>query len=282
MTDHEISYLILNDHLFDENRELLKNYRNRKKEILPIVFYKNLFKIIEKANISNNYKISKAAWCLEVIGHIQDCFITAFNYMYADYFYKGWCRLIECETSIEHLDRHFLDKNKDFEIEHIRFQVKEFKKIFPYVLFLSLSFRAKKIFCSICNQKITPLNYCGHEVGEIYNGRLCFRYYDDIEEDHFLLCPNPKHKYAVAFKNSTYDYAIVKSVIDYLKSPWDSWDCQEVFNNNTRVYYDIFFDVKYPDKPSYRKPTEKYLISTDPESPTISYLYPVGTKLYYL
>ncbi|AKB31897.1 SEC-C motif domain protein [Methanosarcina siciliae HI350] len=283
MIEKEVSDLILNNDLFAQRKNLLKNYRSREKDTLSITFYEDLFKIIEESTVSDNQKISKAAWCLKVIGHIQDCFISAFNYMHEDYFYKGWCRLIECETSTEYLDRHFSDKNKDFGIEHIRFQVKEFQKVFPYKLFLSPSFVAKKVFCSICDQEITPLRYCGHEFGEIYDGKLCFRYYDDIEANHVLICPNPKHKYAVVFTETVfYNYGIIKYLIDHLKSPWDSWYCEETPLEENGTHYNIVFEKMFPQELLYYKPITDYKVSTDPKHSTFSYLYPLGSKVYFL
>lgn len=281
--DQEVSALILENKLFEASRKHLKNYFSRKKDKLPETFYNDLSRIKEESLVSENQKVAKAVWCLETIGSIQDCFISAFDFMHKDYFYQGWCQLIECETSIENLDRHFLDKNKYFGIECVRFQVNQFQKIFPYRLFCSPAFKAKNVFCSICNNKITPRNYCGHKVGEIYDGKLCFRYYDGMEFDHLLLCPRPKHKYIVPFNETiSYNYAAVRYVVDRLKSPWDLWYCVKIPNDNTINHYNIIFEKKPPDELLSCKPIADYKVSTDPKDVTLSYLHQIGSKFYLL
>ncbi|MDY0278420.1 MAG: hypothetical protein RBQ97_10100 [Acholeplasma sp.] len=282
MTNQEISYLIYNDKIFNASKKQLMEYYHRENDTLPSSFYNDLLKIKEKSILSNNQSVAKATWCLETIGHIQDCFISAFIFMRDDYFYKGWCQLIECDTLIRNLDKHFSDKTEHFGIEHIRFQVNQFQKIFPYTLFISLAFKTNSILCSICNQKITPRNYCGHEVGEIYNGDLCFRYYKEIEPNHILICYTPKHKYAVLFtETSSYNYAAVKCVIDHVRSPWNSWDCEKsaIGNNISHYQINFHFEKNHSDKLLHNQMSE-YTVSTDPKEVTFLYLYQISSKCY--
>lgn len=210
--------------LFNSIRAEARNYRNRTYNLLPEEYWTKLKIIKNHAVFESDQLTAKTSWCFETIGEIQDKFLSSYIHFLNGEYYKGWCKLEECEILIKFLDRHFLDTNDEFGIEHIRVHVKNFQDIFPYKKFLSPSY-ILKFHCSVCNKLMTPRSKCQHDLGEIYDGVMCSKIPEVIKINEISIVENPVQKSSVVFPNGedNYDYYAVKYVVNKLNSPWQPW-----------------------------------------------------------
>jgi len=177
---------------------------------------------------------AKNIWCYERILNIQVLFIEAFEQMKSKNFFDSWRTLENCEKLLENLTQHFsIDENDDeYYLNFIEKNVRKFQSLFPYKLFMSTEILYNKQECSICGKEIRIRDYCGHEVGEIYDGKMCTRIIQDFELGAVALTDSPRYKYTVLFpsKDSSgetipdYDYRILEYLLDALKNPFDLWD----------------------------------------------------------
>jgi hypothetical protein len=211
-------------HLFDSLRVQAGNYRSRSCNLLPEEYWIKLKLIKKDAVLEPDQLTAKTAWCFETIGEIQDKFLSSYICFLNGEFYKGWCKLEECEILIKSLDRHFLDTNDEFGIEHIRVHVKNFQDIFPYTKFFSPSY-ILRFRCSICNKLITPRGKCQHYLGDIYDGVMCSKIAEVIKINEISIVENPVQKSSVVFPNGedNYNYDVVRYVVKKLNSPWQPW-----------------------------------------------------------
>ncbi len=156
----------------------LKAFKNRVKkadEISKIL--KNLkVELLKK----EDEKGAKLIWCYETVLLIQTTYIDAFNKMKNKDYYKAWCLLERCEDNIMFLKSHFSIDNI-FYLNFIEEQVGKFQCVFPYKYFLSPEIIIHEKECNICGSKISIHNYCGHRVGEIYDGKMCCRIIKKLE-----------------------------------------------------------------------------------------------------
>jgi hypothetical protein len=53
--------------------------------------------------------------------------------------------------------------------------------------------------CSVCDKDVSIRNPCGHFVGEIYNGEMCFRIVTEVKVLGMSLVENPGNKFYVMF-----------------------------------------------------------------------------------
>lgn len=223
MKGKSVVFSIQNDYLFVNTRKIATEYKLRSHTFLPNEYWDELSVIKKEAVFKSEQLTAKVAWCFEIIGKIQDNYVKSFVSLCNDEFYEGWCSLEKCENLIASLDRHFREKNNEFGIEHIRIYTKNFQSLFPYEYFTSPGFISRHS-CSVCNELITPRNYCGHDVGEIYNGEMCCKIVEDIELLELSIVKNPVQKYSVLFpEDHEYNYYVVKKLVKKLSSPWDSW-----------------------------------------------------------
>ena len=223
-----VDFHIHNNSRFTQPKKLAIDYKSRLDSFLPKEYWDELSSIKKKAVYESDQLIAKVAWCFETIGEIQDKYVESLVHFSNDEFYKGWCLLERCEILIGFLDKHFHEKNNEFGIEHIRIYTKKFQSIFPYKTFISPSFILKHR-CSVCQKLITPRNQCGHEIGEIYNGKMCHKIAETIEILEISIVENPVQKYSVVFLEGgdQYNYGTIKYIVKKISSPWDTWDYEK-------------------------------------------------------
>ena len=148
---------------------------------------------------SKDQELAKLLWCYEQILIIQDQYIEAFNMLKNHDFYKAWCRLERVEIGVQSLNRHFLGRADRFHIPLIQKLTDQWQSLYPYRLFVSPAFLKKKVVCSICKKNVLLRHPCGHEVGEIYDGEMCYRIVTEAEVIEISLVPDPVQKYSVCF-----------------------------------------------------------------------------------
>ena len=228
MNNENVEFLIYSDNRFTQVRKLASEHKTRIDHILPKEYWEELSYFKKNAVNESDQLTAKVAWCFETIGKIQDKFVEIYIHFINGEFYMGWCLLEKCEILIGFLDKHFLEKNNEFGIEHIRIHTKNFQSIFPYKTFFSPS-SILKHRCSVCNKLITPRNHCGHEIGEIYNGEMCHKIAETIEILEVSIVENPVQKYSVTFLEGKdqYNYEAIKYIVKKISSPWETWDYEK-------------------------------------------------------
>lgn len=221
-TDETVHHAI-DQPTFDVVRNQLLDFRSRTSAKLPPEFWKYLSGIKETYVNQNNQLGAKATWCLEIIGHIQDNFISAFRCFRAEEFRKSWVLLERCEQAITSLDRHFSEKQDEFGIEHIRVHTEQLQELFQLKWGFSPGLLFKRVHCSVCQSRRTLRSDCGHEVGEIYDGNICYDIITEAEILHISLVDNPAQKYSVFWPDNDTQFAVLKYLADELLTPWDVW-----------------------------------------------------------
>lgn len=201
--------------------------KNNEDEVL------NSLKEIKKECVRQNAEEgAKELWCLESTLKIQENYIDAFSKMKGGSFYEGWRLLEQCEITLGFLEPHFAMYFPEYTLDFIKEKVSKFQSLFPYDLFMSPEILIHEKKCSICDQKVSIRNGCGHEKGEIYGGEMCVREVDRCEFLGTALVKNPVQKYSVIFLSDPktgksedhYNYDLVKYLIEKLNSPFDDWD----------------------------------------------------------
>ena len=203
-------------------RRCLVDYRQRPQN-LPASYWSIVDDLRNKAVVENEELIAKAVWCLETIGSAQYYFIKAFEQLRSDEFYQGWCTLERCELSLLHLRQHYHPIHDSFGIDHMESHVVQIQDLFPYVCFLSPTYRVLEAECSICAARMTLRSGCEHRIGEIYAGRSCHRIVTKADCLEISMVTNPVQKYSVLFTAGGFNYGAVHYVISGLQSPWSRW-----------------------------------------------------------
>lgn len=187
----------------------------------------------EEAVAVGDQENAKHIWCLEQILKIQHHYLSAYQMMKEDSFYDAWCMLENIEVGLNSLGKHYDLSLDEYRICFIDIHTQEFQELFPYTLYVSPGMIALNKTCSICGAKVSIRRSCGHEVGGIYDGKMCHRVIHDIKPIELSLVTDPVQKSSVVFiggssngsigENDRYDYSVVKYAIGGLKSPFDAW-----------------------------------------------------------
>ncbi len=170
---------------------------------------------------------AKQVWILKKISTIQQIYLAVFQLLKDKKYYLAWQELERCEISITNLARHY-DYKTNSSIAFVDEYVKKYQRLFPYRLFSSYEMVHEEIKCSICNQIITPRNFCGHKVGEVYRGEMCGRIISKSKMLGLAIVKNPVNKYAVLFpggmENDTYRYDLLDYLLPRLNTPFAKWE----------------------------------------------------------
>lgn len=235
-------------------------------------------------------------WVYEQILKIQSLYLQAYEELVNLKFYEGWCTFERCGLKIRFLKPHFDIQNNNYFIEFIDNHIKRYQSIFPYKIFMSPEVLKSEMTCSICEKRINIRNPCGHEVGEVYNGEMCYKIITKSEFLGVAMVENPSQNYSVPFiidnktgeKIDQYDYSVVKYLMKRLQSPFDSWDVAFKKKRHTHSKFNTFGrNDKCPcgSKNKYKKcclnkdgvlmPHVEFILSNKPlkELQTIEYNY---------
>ncbi len=90
-----------------------------------------------------------------------------------------------------------------------------------------------------------PQGFCGHRVGEIYNGEMCHRILTKLEVMGISIVDKPVQKYSVLFlsdektgkQRDHYNYALVQYAIGALREPFDGWDVERTSRHQPHSRY---------------------------------------------
>ncbi len=226
----------------------LRLYEERTETVLAAdsEHWRYLSQLKREAVARNDQLTAKAVWCLESIGRIQDQFVSAFVNIGKGEFQQAWDQLEHCEIGTLSLERHFIDESNEFGIEHVRVHTKQLQELYHLNMGLSSALVREDIRCSICDTKITLRGGCDHEKGEIYDGEMCGWVITRAKMLHVSLVDKPAHKYAMVFPKGNDDprFAVVKSVVSALRSPWHGWRYQK---EERRQHHPVFKNAR-PDQ----------------------------------
>ena len=195
-----------------------------------------------EAITASDHSLAKMVWILEKVSRIQHAYLSAFQKIQEGLYTSAWMPLSGCESDILGLDKHFVEKNDEFGLEHIRVHVQQLLDLYPPRMGISLGYITNEFRCSICGTKRIPGKGCEHRIGEVYDGVLCGRHLIDLDIFHVAFVTNPSNDYSVVFPNGNHDYrfALIKFVVDALNTPWDRWN----FRIETRrKHHPAFVDV---------------------------------------
>jgi hypothetical protein len=178
---------------------------------------------------------AKRIWCLAQALSVQDMYLRAFAHLKAGEFYLAWCDLEQTELALANLERHGTESWPEFRLDFIRAHTGRWQSLFPYKMFLSPEFLQTEKLCSICQRPVVPQAFCGHRVGEIYNGEMCYRIVTKLEVLGVGMVENPVQKYSVVFLSDEktgkqwdhYNYELVKYAISALREPFDAWEVEQ-------------------------------------------------------
>ena len=193
----------------------------------------------------NKQEEAKQIWIYQTIIKVHKLFIEAFNLLKSKQYYQGWCQLERIEITIRDLKKHFLYDKEQYKLWQIEKTVKNLQVIFPYRLFGSSEILKKKKKCSICGKEISIRNSCGHIVGEIYDGEMCYRIVTEAAILGISLVQNPGNKFSVMFMNDEktgekidqYNYDTIDYLFNYIEEPYDNWDLKVTQQVITREEY---------------------------------------------
>lgn len=188
---------------------------------------------LDVAIAGDDEKQANFAWFLSEVAFCWAEYLAAFALLQEGLFYESWCKFERIEISLLNLRENALRDRDLFRLSFLDTRVKEFQSLYPYAMFFSPEIIVGHETCSICQQKINPWRFCGHRVGRVYKGRLCYREAHDIEFISISLVTKPVQKYSVGFMQDEngntidhYDYSMVKFVIDRLRSPTDGFSTE--------------------------------------------------------
>lgn len=187
---------------------------------------------------------AKRLWCLETALLAQEQYLAAFGHLKERAFYKAWCELEIAEQTLANLERHEKISWHAFRLDFLQTYTTKWQSLFPYRMFYSPEILKKETVCSICQRPVLPQAFCGHRVGQIYNGDLCHRIIKKAEVLGISMVDKPAQKYSVLFLSDKkggitdqYDYALVEFAISALRGPFDEWDVERTTRRQPHARY---------------------------------------------
>lgn len=186
------------------------------------------FEQLRLSALSRSQAAAKASWCLRSIDAIQRHYLAAFQLIRDADYYEAWCELERCEIQLSHLDPHVPAQDVDpWGIEFVGTHIERWQSLFPYAVFVSPAFVIKRRSCGTCGAVVSLSEDCGHRVGEIYDGLMCYTTVEEMEVREISIVSDPHQKYSVMLPDKEQDrmsYALLRYVSRGLSSPWHEWE----------------------------------------------------------
>lgn len=178
-------------------------------------------------------------WAVENLCQASIHFIEAFDHMKGGRHYEGWTQLERAEIALLRAADNPLLPSLEGLIHERAALVSLWQSLFPYKLFFSPGMRLKDWTCSICGKRSTPVSPCGHTVGRVYGGELCFRTITDAEFLEVSIVTDPVQKYSVCFPQGyEYDYSIVDFVLEHLAQPFAPWEGEWTYKRHDHAQFE--------------------------------------------
>jgi hypothetical protein len=177
--------------------------------------------------------LANKLWVYETIIDVHVFYTEAFNLLKKRAYLNGWISLEKAEIQISALKKHLHLVKDNFKIRFVENMVAKYQTLFPYRLFSSSEFLEQEITCSICDQKISLRQSCGHRIGELYMGEYCLRNITKAELLGIAVVQNPVNKYAALFAESDdlqyrdqVQFGTLNYILAVVKSPYDNWSVE--------------------------------------------------------
>lgn len=218
-----------------KNNEIEERLSRLSNQSYSVDEFEARLKSIKSERINDNdQQGAKQIWIYESIIEIHKLHVNAFNLLKAKKYYDAWCQLERIEITLSFLKKHFQFGKSQYHLWYIEKCVKNLQVIYPYRIFASSEILKKKETCSVCSMETSVRNPCGHIVGEIYNGEMCYRNVIEADILGISIVENPGNKYSVAFlkddkTNETidqYNYETIDYLFELIESPYESWDLE--------------------------------------------------------
>ncbi len=215
----------------DDVREFLQGVANRTEDPssdIASILAQHKSSMVSKGDDAG----AKLIWRLEQALRAQNLYIGAYAAMKKRRFYRAWCELEKAEIAVDSLEPHEVDYWSDFRLDFIQEYIEKWQKLFPYKYFFSPEFLMLEKTCSVCRAKVSFRYPCGHRVGEIYRGEMCYRIVTEIKPLGAAIVKNPAQKYSVLFLSDTesgekrdqYNYGLVEYAVRAVRKPFDKWN----------------------------------------------------------
>lgn len=187
--------------------------------------------LLKKKAISHGDELlANKLWVYESILTAHQYYNEAFKLLRQKKYVQGWNLLERAEIEIGGLKNHLHLVKENYKIKYVENMVQRLQTLFPYRLFASSELLEKEIKCSICEQRVSLRNPCGHRVGELYMGERCLRIVSECDVLGIALVENPVNKYSVMFNESEdldfrdkEQFGLVNYILSIVKSPYDQW-----------------------------------------------------------
>lgn len=232
----------------EEIRGYLKAVARRPNEPTQGAVREALAQFKRTAIAAGSQEEAKRLWCMEQSLAVQEHYLQAFRHLHAGEFYEAWCEFERTEIEVAALERHEQASWQDFRLDFIQTYTSKWQALFPYKMFYSPELLHIEKQCSVCKRPVLPRSFCGHRVGEIYDGELCYRTITKLEMLGISLVDAPEQKYSVLFltdektgkRRDHYRYDLVQYAIKALREPFDGWDVER---SSRRQPHSRFSDV---------------------------------------
>ena len=233
--------------IFDFAKDNLRNYDSRVTSHLPLEFWNHLDEIKRYFVHQDNQQGAKAVWCLETIGQIQDTYISVFNCILEEEFRKAWDLLVQCENCLHFLDRHFVEWQNEYGVEHIRIHSQQLQELYHLKIGFSPACLFEKILCSVCNCERKLRRDCGHVISEIYDGEMCHNIVEKAKILHISLVDSPAQKIAVIWpeNGAMPQFNLINKLANQIQSPWAGWTYQKEIR---RKFHPAFKNLRRNDR----------------------------------
>jgi hypothetical protein len=193
---------------------------------------RTIFKEKAKSVSIGDEALAKHFWCYQTAVEIHKLFNDVWNDLRKKEYERAWCNLEQIEIKIKNLKRHFDISGDKFRLQFIERSVLNLQAIYPYDLFLSSEMVYSEKRCSVCNEIVSVRKPCGHKVGEIYAGEMCYRLVTISKILGAAIVQAPVHKSSVLFtvdditgeRRDNYNYITIEYLLACLKHNYEFWD----------------------------------------------------------
>lgn len=183
---------------------------------------------------------ANVAWIIKHIVIAHKSFVETYSLLKLKEYYKAWCELEQIELLCNRIVK--LCPGAIEALCYIMDTVRNIQLLYPYRLFTSTVMVVKERECSICGKKRSIRNHCGHFVGYLYNGHLCYDTIKSIDLKGIDIVFNPEHKYAVLGADGSieYDFSAVENLMNWWPKPFCGWHMEpEILYLNPETFPDL-------------------------------------------
>lgn len=159
----------------------IKELLNNKKKKLELQDFDNPFEEYYQAEVffdkikqisldNKNEKLANSTFVAKQYFHLFGSLAYYFALLQKENYRQSWGILQDCLDEI-YVVSQFADINHRFELPFLKKLLKQYEKMYPYEIFLSLEFVVTKSECSICGKPMNSL-LCPHIKGNLYWGEM--------------------------------------------------------------------------------------------------------------